>query len=145
MVKGSYLDIAEVIQQYGARESIASDLAQLYRRVVFSILLANHNDHLRNHGFLRMSGGWRLSPAFDINPNPDKHDHALAIDEADPTPSVSSLHATCRYYRLTDQAASRIEGEVRAAVREWQRVASATAISSSEQRLLADIIQPDAE
>jgi serine/threonine-protein kinase HipA len=142
---GSYLDIAEAIQQYGDPESIESDLAQLYRRVVFSILLGNRDDHLRNHGFLRTSGGWRLSPAFDVNPNPDKHDHALAIDEADPTPSVSNLHATHGYYRLTDPVASRIESDVRAAVREWPRLASATKISGSEQRLLADIIQPDAE
>jgi serine/threonine-protein kinase HipA len=143
--EGSYVDIAEVIQQYGDPECIESDLAQLYRRVVFSILLANRDDHLRNHGFLRTSGGWRLSPAFDVNPNPDKHDHALAIDEADPTPSVANLHATCGYYRLTDRAASRIEADVRAAVREWRRMASAIKISGSEQRLLADIIEPDAE
>jgi serine/threonine-protein kinase HipA len=142
---GSYLDIAEAIQQYGDPASIESDLAQLYRRVVFSILLGNRDDHLRNHGFLRTSKGWRLSPAFDVNPNPDKHDHALAIDEADPTPSVSNLHATHGYYRLTDRVASRIESEVRVAVREWPRAASATKISGSEQRLLADIIQPDAE
>jgi serine/threonine-protein kinase HipA len=142
---GSYLDIAEVIQQYGDPESIESDLAQLYRRVVFSILLANRDDHLRNHGFLRASRGWRLSPAFDVNPNPDKHDHALAIDAVDPTPSVFNLHATYGYYRLTDGVASRIESDVRAVVREWRRVASATKISASEQRLLADIIQPDAE
>lgn len=142
---GSYLDIAEVIQQYGDPECIESDLAQLYRRVVFSILLANRDDHLRNHGFLRTSGGWRLSPAFDVNPNPDKHDHALAIDEADPTPSVSNLHATHGYYRLSDAEASRIESDVRAAVREWRRVARAIEISGLEQRLLADIIEPDAE
>jgi serine/threonine-protein kinase HipA len=134
-----------VIQQYGDPDCIESDLAQLYRRVVFSILLANRDDHLRNHGFLRTSGGWRLSPAFDINPNPDKHDHALNIDETDPTPCVSNLRATAGYYRLTERSASRSEKDVRAAVREWRRVASATKISSSEQRLLADLIAPDAE
>jgi serine/threonine-protein kinase HipA len=140
---GSYVDIAEVIQQRGDPDFIAEDLAQLYGRVAFSILIANRDDHLRNHGFLRTAGGWRLSPAFDINPNPDKHEHALAIDEFDPMPSIASLHATHRYYRLTAAAASSIEARARAAVRRWPRIAIKVGVSAAEQRLLADIIDPD--
>jgi serine/threonine-protein kinase HipA len=142
---GSYLDIAEAIQLYGDPELIERDLEQLYRRISFSILISNRDDHLRNHGFLRTAGGWRLSPAFDVNPNPDKHEHALAIDDADPTPSIANLHATRDYYRLSGGEASSVEGEVRAAVARWRRVAGTAGISSSEKRLLADLIQPDAE
>ncbi|MFO7567410.1 MAG: type II toxin-antitoxin system HipA family toxin [Enhygromyxa sp.] len=143
--EGSYLDIAEAIQLHGDPALIAADLEQLYGRIVFSILISNRDDHFRNHGFLRTAGGWRLSPAFDINPNPDKLEHALAIDEADPSPSIANLHATHRYYRLTDTQASNIEVQVRAAVRGWRQIASKVGVSAVEQRLLADIVDPDAD
>jgi hypothetical protein len=60
-------------------------------------------------------------------------------------PSISNLHATHQYYRLTGGEASRIEAQVRAAVSRWRRVATAAAVSASEQRLLGDIIEPDAD
>ena len=63
-----YLDIAESISEHGSR--VSADLAQLWRRMVFSAAIHNTDDHLRNHGFLRAPGGWYLSPAFDLNPNP---------------------------------------------------------------------------
>ena len=65
-----YLDIAEALPDSGAR--VASDLAELFRRVTFSVALHNTDDHLRNHGFVREPGGWRLSPLFDVNPDPDR-------------------------------------------------------------------------
>ncbi len=62
----------------GVANHMGADLEQMYRRVLFTILMGNRDDHLRNHGFLREGNGWRLSPAFDINPNPEKDVHALA-------------------------------------------------------------------
>src|SRR5690606_37158969 len=123
---------------------IEEDLAQLYRRIACSILLANRDDHLRNHGFLRTASGWRLSPAFDINPNPHKREHALAIDEADPSPSMANLHATHPYYRLTAAVAREIEAEVRTAVGRWRTVANTIGLSAVEQRALGDLIDPKA-
>jgi serine/threonine-protein kinase HipA len=140
----SYVDIAEAISTYGDPDFIEIDLAQLYRRIMFSILLANRDDHLRNHGFLRSNKGWRLSPVFDVNPNPYKAEHALAIDEVDPSPSVEHLHATCGYYRLTSTAAAQIEAEVRDAVRSWPQRAAGIGISASERRQLEGVIDPDA-
>jgi serine/threonine-protein kinase HipA len=141
--EGSYLDIAEALQLHGDPDFIAQDLEQLYRRIAFSSLIANRDDHFRNHGCLRTSGGWRLSPAFDINPTPDKHEHALAIDEADPTPSIANLRSTHRYYRLTSARAAEIEVEVRAAVSGWQQVAGKVAVSAAERRQLGGIIDPN--
>ncbi len=65
----SYTEIAEVIETSSSRTS--DDLRELWRRVAFSILVSNADDHLRNHGFLRSGAGWALSPAFDLNPAPD--------------------------------------------------------------------------
>jgi serine/threonine-protein kinase HipA len=74
----SYLDIADFIQYTGAK--VEEDLKQLWRRIIFNIAISNTDDHLRNHGFILTEHGWRLSPAFDINPSTEKTGLALNID-----------------------------------------------------------------
>ena len=69
---GYYTDIADVIRQISRKP--VDDLQELWRRIVFTILVSNTDDHLKNHGFIYAGGGqWRLSPAFDINPAPERH------------------------------------------------------------------------
>ena len=64
----SYLDLVDFITQAGA--SPRKDLAELWKRIVFSMAISNTDDHLRNHGFLLTEKGWRLSPMYDVNPVP---------------------------------------------------------------------------
>ena len=67
-----YTDIADVIRQISREPRI--DLRELWKRIVFTILVSNTDDHLKNHGFVYSGRGmWRLSRAFDINPSPDRH------------------------------------------------------------------------
>ena len=63
----SYLEIVSFILQHSA--DATADLEQLWRRILFNVLVSNTDDHLRNHGFLLTNKGWRLSPAYDLNPN----------------------------------------------------------------------------
>src|ERR1019366_3413417 len=65
----SYLEFVDVLRQHGA--SPKDDKRALWRRIVFSIMISNTDDHLRNHGFLYAGpAGWRLFPAYDLNPVP---------------------------------------------------------------------------
>lgn len=137
---GSYLDLSRAIQTYGDPAGIADDLAELYRRAAFSIVIGNRDDHLRNHGFVRTPGGWRLAPAFDINPNPDKRTHALAINANDPTPSIEHLHATHRLYRLSEQDARAIETAVREAAATWRKLATSLKLGKLAMQQLGAII-----
>lgn len=69
---GNYTDIADVIRQISSNS--AGDLKELWRRIVFTILVSNSDDHLKNHGFIYAGRDrWRISPAFDINPSPSCH------------------------------------------------------------------------
>lgn len=69
---GYYTDIADVIRQISSKPSV--DLKELWERIIFTILVSNKDDHLKNHGFIYAGGDrWRLSPAFDINPSPSRH------------------------------------------------------------------------
>lgn len=77
----SYLEIAEVAEVHSPQAD--TDLVELYRRIAFCALTANTDDHLRNHGFLRTTNGWRLAPAYDLNPTP-------TIPATSPPPSTST-------------------------------------------------------
>lgn len=128
----SYLDLADYIKKNGAPDHIQGDLAQLFGRVVFNIAVGNRDDHLRNHGFLLSPEGWRLAPAFDMNPNTDRADHILNIDEVDNRPSIATALATSEFYGLERPRALAIVQEIRAVVHDWQRAASDAGIARAE-------------
>jgi len=120
----SYLDLVEVIEEESERAG--EDLRELWRRIAFSILVSNTDDHLRNHGFLRRtSGGWSLSPAFDVNPNPEPGPKFLStsIDGRSSDADVGLLLGVAELFRLNDREAAAILSEVREATGRWQAVA----------------------
>jgi serine/threonine-protein kinase HipA len=121
----SYLDLVEVIEAESDRATV--DLRELWRRIAFSILVGNTDDHLRNHGFLRATtGGWSLSPAFDINPNPEPGPKYLStsIDGRSHAASIELLLGVAEFFRLDGKEAAAVLGEVREATGRWQEVAA---------------------
>lgn len=139
----SYLEIADALRQYGA--ATRDDLAQLWRRIVFNVLISNTDDHLRNHGFLyRSHEGWRLSPAYDLNPVPvDIRPRVLstAIDLDDPTASIELALETAGYYGLKHKDAKDIAAEVADAVSGWRGAASRLGIASREIERMASAFE----
>jgi len=132
----SYLEIAEVIGLHSPRPS--ADLRELYRRVIFSILTANTDDHLRNHAFLRERHGWALSPAYDLNPNPYSPGRlSTAVDLDDTTASVMTALSVSGYFRLTAAEARAIISEVEQATANWQREAIALGLPRQQIDLMA--------
>lgn len=135
----SYLDLAGAIERYGSptKAAIDADLEQLFRRVVFNALAGHRDDHLRNHGFLHDGNGWRLAPAFDLNPIPDKHEHELSFDGHSTLPDLGLIMATARLYRLSTRRAEAVVAEVEAAVASWREVAREAGIDRDERDLVA--------
>ena len=121
--EASYLDLALAVADYVEPAAIEDDLAQLFRRLVFNIMVGNRDDHLRNHGFLRGPAGWRLAPAFDLNPMPEATEHALAIDDTSHVPDVALAIETRLFYRLAIVRANQIVREVETAAAGWERLA----------------------
>ena len=129
----SYIEIAEVIENTSARATF--ELQQLWRRMVFTVLISNTDDHLRNHGFLHVRGDvWRLAPAFDLNPNPAPGAKFLSttIDVADDTASLELALAVADYFRLTSTDARTVLDDVAAAVSQWRKVAHRHGLGESE-------------
>lgn len=100
-------------------------------------MVGNRDDHLRNHAFLRTRGGWRPAPAYDMNPNLEKQEHALALDERQAAPDLALVEATAPYYRVPPRRARRILQELRGVVSGWRRRARALNIAASEIALVA--------
>jgi serine/threonine-protein kinase HipA len=150
--QGSYLEIADIIERHSA--NAGAELRQLWRRIAFSILISNTDDHLRNHGFLRTStAGWSLSPAFDLNPNPQAGPKYLstAIDYDSTAARVETLMAVAESFRLNSEDATRELREVQDATSQWRRVAHDQGLQSAavqemapafehEQRMIAQRI-----
>jgi len=139
----SYLDLVQAIETTGTSTQIAGNLEQLFRRVLFNILIGNRDDHLRNHGFLRTGDGWQLSPAFDVNPNTDKDHHVLAIDDRDPSPDSGLLLSSADYYRLPGKTVDAVSRHVRKTVRGWHVRARALGATGSDIALMQTVIDPD--
>ena len=141
----SYLEIVDALRQYGA--AAKADLAQLWRRLVFNVLVSNTDDHLRNHGFLYASdGGWRLSPAYDLNPVPvDVRPRvlSLAIDLDDPTASIERAVETAGYYGLAPSEAARIAGQVACAVSGWRAEAARWKVQAREIERMSSAFEHD--
>ena len=130
----SYLEIADALRQYGAEPS--NDLAQLWRRIVFSILISNTDDHLRNHGFLyERHKGWLLSPAYDLNPTPVEIKPRIlttTIDLDDGTASLDLALSVIKDFRLSTNDAKLIIKEVGTVIAKWRTVAQSLGLSKNE-------------
>ena len=129
----SYLDIAAVIEERSSQTS--QDLSELWRRMAFSVLASNTDDHLRNHGFLNVEGDtWSLSPAFDLNPNPipGVKDLQTAISEFDTRATVQNLMDVAAYFRIADREAKQVLAEVLEAVLGWAMVARKHGLTQHE-------------
>jgi len=133
----SYLELAQFIRSQGDAEYADADLAQLFRRVAFNVAVGNRDDHLRNHGFIFSKTGWRLAPAFDINPNIDKGEHVLNIDDADNLPDLETVLNTAVFYGLNDSKARQIVQEVVEAVDGWREIARKMHIARADIELMA--------
>jgi serine/threonine-protein kinase HipA len=133
----SYLELAQFLRASGDASSVQSDLMQLFRRVVFNVAVGNRDDHLRNHGFVLHTTGWRLAPAFDVNPNIDKAEHVLNIDDQDNRPDLKTVLATAAFYGLLMPQARHIVDEVLSVVDTWRETAAQCHISRADIELTA--------
>ena len=130
---GAYTMLADGIRQFG--NDVAGDLSELWRRLIFSLLASNYDDHLRNHGFLMHAPGrWSLSPAYDLNPVPEM-DRArvskTAITESQEEPTIAGALAAATRFGLKTTESKKILREVFTAVSGWRKTGKQLRIKAS--------------
>jgi len=126
-----YLDIVDAIIGNAGFVNPQAALEQLYRRVAFSIVIRNHDDHFRNHGFLLTDKGWVWSPAYDLNPS-DFDTQSLLISRDSNESSLDVLLFAAGDYMLSTAQAKQIINDVRTAMTHASQIAHHCGISDHE-------------
>ena len=137
-----YTEIVDALRMYGA--AAQADIEELWRRMAFSILITNVDDHLHNHGFLHASHGqWRLSPAFDINPFPDRVRELKTwiSEETGPEATIEALLSVTAYFRIPVQRAKDILSEIENALSGWRGEGKSLGMTDRELELFADAFE----
>lgn len=135
----TYTEIVDALRLHGS--DTQRDVEELFRRVAFSILINNVDDHLHNHGFLHVGHDqWRLAPAFDINPFPDRPRELKTWISHDtgPDTSLDALRSVAPYFRIKPPQSEAIIGEVAAAVARWRQVGTRIGMTAGELDAFAD-------
>lgn len=138
----SYTDIVDALRVHGA--SAQEDIEELWRRMAFSILITNVDDHLHNHGFLHGERGlWRLSPAFDLNPMPERVRELKTwiSAAAGPDATIDALLSVITYFKIDKRRAKQILGDVVRAVAQWRTQARALGMSAADIDAYADAFE----
>ncbi len=138
----SYTEIVDAIRVHGA--DAQGDIEELWRRIAFSILITNVDDHLRNHGFLHENREfWRLSPAFDINPSPERVRELKTwiSEDAGPDMTIDALMSVIAYFRITRARAKRILSEVVHAMDNWRMTGRSIGMSDGELEPFEDAFE----
>ncbi len=132
----SYLELAEFLIQHGSNTQ--ADLEQLWTRMLFNIMVSNCDDHLRNHGFILEPTGWRLSPAYDINPTLNATGLHLNIDDKSNALDIDLAFEVADYFQVDELKTNEIYQRVINVVSKWESLAQKAGISKGERDLLRD-------
>ena len=131
----SYLELADFIIQNGAKPN--EDLKELWKRIVFNMAVSNTDDHLRNHGFLLTTNGWRLSPAYDVNPQTNKDELSLNVNDEDNSIDINLAIETSRFFQLDRNEAKNLAEKICLIVREsWEGTARRYGLSRGQIEIM---------
>lgn len=142
----SYQDIALAVTRHGAHQAVRKDLAELFGRMVFNILVNNNDDHLRNHGFLwdPEAGGWSLSPLYDVVPMPvvahTRYLH-LGVGEAGRLATLDNAMSRHGVFGLSRAEAARLVDRIAMVVREWKTHFELAGVSERDMAYLEAAIR----
>lgn len=132
----SYLELVSLIRQYGATPK--KDLQELWKRIVFNMAVSNTDDHLRNHGFLLSDEGWKLSPLFDVNPEPTGDTLSLNVDEYNNMIDFELALSVAQQYYVSPKQAEEILKEVKYVVdNNWKRIARGYGLSRGSIEMMS--------
>lgn len=133
---GSYTEIIDFMRSYSSAPS--DDFRELYRRLIFTILVSNKDDHLKNHGFLYVGAGhWRLSPAFDVNPAPDRNPYleTAILEGGTHDRSISLALEACEFFEIPEaEARETIRAIAHHVVNGWREALRQAGVSGTLAR-----------
>jgi serine/threonine-protein kinase HipA len=128
-----YTEMVDALRVHGAGPQ--ADIEELWRRLAFSILITNVDDHLHNHGFLHAHHGrWRLAPAFDLNPFPDRLRELKTwiSEETGPEATIEALLSVRPYFQISAERAREILRKLDRILSRWRETGQALGMTERE-------------
>ena len=133
---GAYTEIVDFMRTHAANP--VAEFRELFLRLVFTILVSNKDDHLKNHGFLYVgSGRWHLSPMFDVNPAPDRNPHleTAILEGGSHDRSIAMALEACEFFEIKEADARRMIRETAEhIVGNWRGALTAVGVSGALAR-----------
>ena len=140
----SYPLLADELRRWSVKSN--QDRNELFRRMLFNAMVTNDDDHPRNHALLHTSGGWRLSPAYDIVPAPkaqvERRDLALEVGKYGRAASVYNLFSQCEAFELDRDEARAIVESMLVVVRTWREFFIERGVEQRSIEMLEQAILP---
>lgn len=140
---GNYVDVAFQIRAWS--RDPASDMAELYRRLLFNVLIQNTDDHLRNLGFLyRGAGKWGLSPAYDLNPVPEQGTTLkTAISETHGNQlKIERVIEVAPYFGIDVDKATAMASKMAVTIKnEWREIGAEVGMTSADFKAIAPAME----
>lgn len=134
----AYSEIADALRAIGAEPT--HDVQQLWRRILFNLLITNTDDHLWNLGVLHAGQGkWRLAPAFDLNPFPERirESKTWLSEDTGPINSLEMLIEFSEYFALARAQAQAEAAAMVTTLGQWRTVATSKEVGLTEKDLAA--------
>ncbi len=141
-----YPELAQLLRRMVPADRIAEQQQQLFRRMVFNILIDNSDDHEKNHALLRQADGrYLLSPAFDVVPAAQGLGlQQLAVGKQGAESTLANALSSAAQFGLRPAAARAVVSEVCGAVEGWKRAFAAEGVKGDDIDYLARFIDRDA-
>jgi serine/threonine-protein kinase HipA len=140
----SYLLLADELRRWSVRS--IDDRRELFLRMVFNAMVTNNDDHPRNHALLQTSGGWRLSPAYDIVPVPlvslERRDLALEVGRFGRAASLYNIRSRCHVFGLTEEEAQALIDGMLNVVRGWREFFTQQGVEQRSIQMLEQAMLP---
>ena len=137
-----YTEMVDALRIHGA--DAQSDIEELWRRIAYFVLITNVDDHLHNHGFLHAGyGQWRLAPAFDLNPFPERVRELKTwiSEESGPEATIEALLSVLPYFRISRARANAILNRIEGALSRWRETGVALGMTNQELDQFADAFE----
>jgi serine/threonine-protein kinase HipA len=140
-----YPQLAQLLRRMAPAAAIRRQQEQLFRRMVFNILVDNTDDHEKNHALLRQpDGAWLLAPAFDVVPAAQGLGYqAILVGDAGAESSLANALSQVRAFGLAPAAGREIVAEVARGVAGWQPHFRSLGVRDADIDMLAQYLDGD--
>jgi serine/threonine-protein kinase HipA len=137
-----YPELALLLRRRAHAEAFAAQGEQLFRRMVFNILIDNTDDHEKNHALLvDVAQRLRLSPAYDVLPSGQALGYQqLRVGRNGADATLANAMSEHRAFALTEARATQVCKEVAQVVSGWQAHFAACGVGARDLALLAEQI-----